>query len=109
MFSAGNFSLKRKRNRKRSSNVIKRSSFKNLSFLNMQMTLLLNFYLFLSAENNSQGTHKTRKPYFTQLETQKNPFFDFFRKGLIMPKELSARKTIFSQAEISYESEAGTL
>ena len=47
----------------------------------------------------------TRKPHFSQLGGQ-NPIFekiDFFRKSLLMlKKELSARKTTFSQADIRH-------
>ena len=39
-----------------------------LSFLNMQRTLVSNFYQFLSAEKRPE--HKIRKPLLLRLETQ---------------------------------------
>ena len=78
---------------------------KKTSFLNMQRTLFLHFYQFLNAENTTKDTHKTRKPRFPQLKTQEKIFLIFFGKvSMCRKKELSTRKTIFSQAEISYES-----
>ena len=74
---------------------------KKKQFLNMQKTLILNFYHILSAEKYpiSLGNH-----FFPNWKHKKS-IFEFFWKSLIVPKkELSAGKTTFSQAEISYES-----
>ena len=76
------------------------------SFLNIQRKLFSNCSNFSVPTNIPRNTSKTRKPLFPRLET-KNLLFEkiFFRKRLIEKKtELSARKTTFSQAEISYES-----
>ena len=60
---------------------------------------------FSMSKNTPGDTHKTRKPLFPQLETQKihfekSIFLDFFGKDV----EKGASTTI-SQAEVSYESE----
>ena len=57
-------------------------------------------------KKTTKDTHRTRKPHFLQLEKQNTKSFRLFsRKNLVGPeKELSARKTTFSQAEIGYES-----
>ena len=68
----------------------------------MQRTPLLNF------SQCPKDTHETRKPHFPQRRRQKKSFFEIhsncFQKSHSAEKELSARKTTFSQAKISYES-----
>ena len=69
------------------------------------------FINFSLPRNTPKDTHKPRKPHFSATGNPKNihfskmKFFHFFQKSLIEVKEdLSAGKTTFSQAEISYES-----
>ena len=63
------------------------------------------FINFSVPKNTTRDTHKTRKPHFPRLETKNTFFFRFSMKRLIVPKkEISAPKTTFSQAKISYGS-----
>ena len=58
---------------------------------------------FLAVPNiTPRYTPETRKLLFCQQEKQKIPFKKFFRKSSIVSKNVSARKSFFSQAEISF-------
>ena len=74
-----------------------------LKFLKLAMRLVSNSYSFFVPKITPTNTLETRKPLF--LNRKKVHDLNFIRKCPIVPKKVSARKTTFSQAEISFERE----
>ena len=72
--------------------VSTRANFKKARFLNVQRTLLLKCYQFLSDEKYPKETHKTRKPHFPNWK----------QKNFFPGKVLSCRKRNFQLAKLPF-------